>query len=98
MSKLDSKLGSSLKENNLRNNVLKLIQSPVLILTVIGIIGLLIRIYYFPYEIPLTHDSLLYFWYSIDFSITGDFPSVTDTELYHFPNNGWPIFLTVFFL
>ena len=29
--------------------------------------------------------------------ITGDLPSVTDTELYHFPNNGWPIFLTVFF-
>ncbi|SVB53919.1 uncharacterized protein METZ01_LOCUS206773, partial [marine metagenome] len=37
--------------------MLKLIQNPVLILTVIGIIGLLIRIYYFPYEIPLTHDA-----------------------------------------
>ena len=81
MSKLDSKLGSSLKENNLRNNVLKLIQSSVLILTVIGIIGLLIRIYYFPYEIPLTPDSLLYFWYSIVLGITGDLPTATGREM-----------------
>ena len=97
MRKLDNKLGSSLKENNLQNNVLKLIQGPVLILTVIGIIGLLIRIYYFPYEIPLTHDSLLYFWYSIDLGITGDLPTATGREMYQFPNNGWPIFLSMFF-
>ena len=77
--------------------MLKLIQSPVLILTVIGIIGLLIRIYYFPYEIPLTHDAHAYFWYSIDLGITGDLPTATGREMYQFPNNGWPIFLSMFF-
>jgi len=94
---LNKKIESFEKNNSEQKNPLKFIQNPILILATIGIIGFFMRIYYFPYEIPLTHDSLLYFWYSIDFSITGDFPSVTDTELYHFPNNGWPIFLTVFF-
>ena len=94
---MNKKIESFEKNNSEQKNTLKSIQNPILILTIIGIIGFFMRIYYFPYEIPLTHDSLLYFWYSIDFSITGDFPSVTDTELYHFPNNGWPIFLTVFF-
>ena len=94
---MNKKIESFEKNNSEQKNPLKFIQNPILILATIGIIGFFMRIYYFPYEIPLTHDSLLYFWYSIDFSITGDFPSVTDTELYHFPNNGWPIFLTVFF-
>ena len=94
---LNKKIESSRKNNNKQSNPLKFIQNPILILATTGIIGFFMRIYYFPYEIPLTLDSLTYFWYSIDFSITGDFPSVSDTELYRFPNNGWPIFLSMFF-
>ena len=76
---MNKKIESFEKNNSEQKNTLKSIQNPILILAIIGIIGFFMRIYYFPYEIPLTHDSLLYFWYSIDFSITGDFPSVTDT-------------------
>ena len=72
---MNKKIESFEKNNSEQKNPLKFIQNPILILATIGIIGFFMRIYYFPYEIPLTHDSLLYFWYSIDFSITGDFPS-----------------------
>lgn len=61
-------------------------------LTVIGFLGFLIRLHYFPYEIPITLDGSSYFWYAIDMSLLGHFPSE-----YSFPNNGWPAFLSIFF-
>lgn len=54
--------------------------------------SLLLRLYYFPYNVPLTLDALNYFFYATDTSILGHFPSG-----YNFPNNGWPAFLTIFF-
>ena len=57
----------------------------------IGGIGLLVRLYFFPYNIPITQDGLFYFRYSIDTSILGHLPM---TEL---TNNGWAVFLAVFF-
>lgn len=59
--------------------------------TICGI-ALLIRFYYFPVDIPITLDALQYFWYAIDTRILGHLP--TD---YAIGNNGWPIFLSVFF-
>ena len=94
---MNKKIESFEKNNSEQKNTLKSIQNPILILTIIGIIGFFMRIYYFPYEIPLTHDSLHYFWYSIDLGITGNLPTATGREIYQFPNNGWPIFLSVFF-
>ena len=94
---MNNNLDGSLKENNPQISMLRLIQNPILILAITGIIGLFIRIYYLPYEIPLTLDSLTYFWYSIDLSITGELPSTSDTLIYHFPNNGWPVFMSLFF-
>ena len=70
----------------------KIFNYPIIILSVIGIIGILIRLYYFPYNIPLTLDATSYFWYAMDMSILGRFP-----EGYNFPNNGWPSFLSIFF-
>ncbi|AFS79997.1 hypothetical protein NKOR_00375 [Candidatus Nitrosopumilus koreensis AR1] len=54
--------------------------------------GLIIRIFYTPFELPLTQDALDYFWYANDVSITGELP-----RGYNVGNNGWPLFMSVFF-
>lgn len=61
-------------------------------LTIIFSIGIIIRIFYFPRDIPIVLDGLTYFWYAIDMSIINTFPLG-----YSFPNNGWPTFLSIFF-
>lgn len=61
------------------------------IIAIICAISLLIRLYYLPYDIPLTLDALYYFWYANDISILGNFPDYTIF------NDGWPIFLSPFF-
>ena len=60
-------------------------------LSVIIGISLGLRFYFFPYGLPLTLDSLVYFWYANDMSILGHMPN------YSASNNGWPVFLSVFF-
>ena len=86
--KRSKKILTSEKRNNLEN----IFKSPVFLLTIIGIIGILIRVYYLPFELPITLDGSNYFWYTIDMSLLGEFPST-----YTFPNNGWPSFLYIFF-
>jgi len=66
--------------------------NPVIVLSIIAIIGLIIRIFYFPYDIPIVKDGLQYFWYANDLTVLKEFP--TD---YTFSNNGWPTFLSFFF-
>jgi len=61
-------------------------------LFIICSISLLLRIFYFPSDIPLTLDAVGYFWYAIETNILGHFPSE-----YPFPNTGWPMFLSLFF-
>lgn len=61
-------------------------------LLAISSIGLIIRLYYFPHDIPLTLDTLSYFFYANDVSILGKTPTG-----YNFPNNGWPLFVSIFF-
>lgn len=65
-----------------------------LILVFLGIffIGFTLRMYYLPYDIPITLDGLVYFWYANDIAITGTLPLD-----YSPANNGWPIFLSMFF-
>lgn len=67
-------------------------RNTILSLIVIGCIALSLRLYYFPYNIPLTLDALGYFSYAMDTSVLGHLP--TD---YKFPNNGWPMLLSIFF-
>ncbi len=76
----------------LNNKFETLSRYPIICLIVIGLIGFLVRFYYFPYDVPLTLDALGYFWYAMDMSVLGRFP-----EGYNFPNNGWPSFLSIFF-
>jgi hypothetical protein len=54
--------------------------------------GLVFRYIFFPYDIPLVLDSLGYFWYATDLSITNNFPVTHDL-----PNNFWPTFVSIFF-
>jgi len=54
--------------------------------------GFLIRLYYNPHDIPVNFDGLLYFWYAIDTNLLGAFPSNIPIN-----NNGWPLFLSIFF-
>ena len=55
-------------------------------------ISFAIRLYYLPYNIPITLDGAGYFWYAIDMNILHQFPSN-----YAYPNNGWPVFISIFF-
>lgn len=54
--------------------------------------GLLLRLVYFPYDVPVALDAVAYFWYAVDTNVLGHFPSN-----YGFPNTGWPILLSFFF-
>ncbi|NWJ89795.1 glycosyltransferase family 39 protein [Marine Group I thaumarchaeote] len=86
-------------------NKLILIKNPVICLIVIGLVGLVIRIYSYPYDLPVYQDISDYFWYAIDMSILGEFPQMAPNQVlavspypgYSFPNNGWPVFLSLFF-
>ena len=61
-------------------------------LIIIGIIGLLLRLYNFPYDIPLVLDAFnSYFLYATDASILDNLPNWSIT------NNGWPLFLSFSF-
>ena len=65
----------------------------VLGLSGIFFVGLLIRLYNIPFGIPLELDATTYFVYAYKLSETFQFPYWS-----HFPNNGWPTFLSVFFM
>ena len=65
---------------------------PIFVVSVVFLIGLSVRLYYLPFDVPIILDGQNYFWYAIDTSILGHFPSG-----YDFPNNGWPALLSVFF-
>jgi len=60
----------------------------------LGIISLalIVRFYFFPFEVPLTADALYYFWYSSDIFLIGGLPKDWSPA-----NNGWPIFVGFFF-
>lgn len=66
--------------------------SPFLFLCMIGFFALIIRIYYLPHGIPIDLDGIEYFSYAVKISQDGQFPIVQN-----FVNNGWPVFLSVFF-
>lgn len=88
---------SSQKENkslvrSLINKLNLLARNSIIVLAVISLISLSIRLYYFPYGLPITHDGDYYFSYALDTVILGHFP-----DNYTFPNNGWPAFLSIFF-
>ena len=66
--------------------------SHIILLVIIAVAGLLFRLCYSPYNVPLSLDGLLYFWYATDTSTLGHLP-----QGYTFPNNLWPLFVSPFF-
>ena len=67
-------------------------KKPIVFLALIALSGLLLRLVYFPYDIPLFNDSQGYFWYAIDMSVLKEFPPG-----HSLANNGWPAFLSIIF-
>jgi len=65
---------------------------PFLSLLIIGIGAITIRLIFFQNELILSSDSLSYFKYAIDISLTGESPFAI-----YIQNNGWPLFVSVFF-
>jgi len=61
-------------------------------LIVIFFVGLGIRFYYFPYELPLIVDSLSYFTYSTETVFLGQLPTIEVPA-----NNGWSMFMSFWF-
>jgi len=72
------------------NSFLKFSKYTVFLLAIIGL-SLLVRFYYFPFDVPLTSDALFYFWYSSDIYQIKELPNWSLT------NNGWPILVSFFF-
>ena len=64
----------------------------IFLLLPIGIISLLVRIYYFEPGVPFTFDSLGYFFYAVDITVLGHLP-----ENYSLANNLWSILLSMLF-
>ena len=61
-------------------------------LLIIFTIGIIIRIYYLPFDLPLVLDAQNYFWYGNDMSILKQIPVEYDAH-----NNLWPSILSIFF-
>ena len=61
-------------------------------LLIIFTIGIIIRIYYLPFDLPLVLDAQNYFWYGNDMSILKQIPVEYDAH-----NNLWSSILSVFF-
>jgi len=78
--------------NQLEIKKKSIIQNPIILLIIIGMVSLGIRLYYFTPEIPVTLDAFGYFFYAFDSKIIGHLP-----ENYSNANNGWPSFLWLIF-
>jgi hypothetical protein len=73
---------------NIINKKEKFFSNYLILGVLITLIGLIIRVYFYPYNIAITLDGLLYFWYAIDVVDLGRIPTQ-----YNFPNNFWPLSL-----
>ena len=66
----------------------------VISLLILCSVGLFLRLYYFPYGVPLILDALTaHFFYATDVSILGHLPSNYPPTI----SSGWPVFLAFFF-
>ena len=63
----------------------------IIALCAIGISSFSIKMIFFPYGVPVVEDGLFYFRYATDTSIIGQLPPTLIS------NNGWPLFLSIFF-
>lgn len=79
-----------IQPNQTSNNNLE--KKSIFFLGIILFTGLIIRLYYVPYGIPVTFDAFTgYFLYALDISILGHLPNYTLSQ------SGWGEFLSLFF-
>jgi hypothetical protein len=64
----------------------------LLTLTAIALVGIIFRLIFLPFNLPVLYDALGYFWYGIDMSIVSQFPLGHDLT-----NNLWPSILGIMF-
>lgn len=64
----------------------------VVILTAIAVIGIIFRLMFLPFNLPVSYDALSYYWYGIDMSVLSQFPLGHDIA-----NNLWPSVLGIMF-
>ena len=86
-----------MKKNNEQNQFYNLNyefsnKKVISIISIIFLSSLIIRFFYFDPNIPLTVDSLNYFFYAMDIRISQEIPIN-----YSLANNGWPLFVSMFF-
>ena len=77
---------------SLRLNELESKRYTSFFLGLIIILGLVLRFYYFPYDVPFSLDASVYFSYAYEMAKSGEFPNG-----FILANNGWPTFLAIFF-
>tara|TARA_Y100001936_G_scaffold245713_1_gene288219 strand:- start:1622 stop:3229 length:1608 start_codon:yes stop_codon:yes gene_type:complete len=80
----------NIENNNFKTNFGERKYSIGLLALIIS--GLLIRVYYFPYEIPFVQDVLDFFGYAIN---TSNFGGISSE--WFLANNGWSLFISIFF-
>ncbi len=64
----------------------------IIFLSVLVILALVVRLYIFPLDVPFFNDAQSYFWYAVDTNLLNQFPPG-----HSLTNNGWPIFVSIFF-
>ena len=64
----------------------------IIFLFVIFAVGIIIRLYYLPFDLPLVLDAQQYFWYANDMSILKQIPVEYSPH-----NNLWSSILSIFF-
>lgn len=89
---MDELKNNRLQLDSIDEKISLIFKNPIIFLVGIGLIGFLIRVYYFPWEIPIALDGLDYFSYAVVTSQKGYLPIGWDLS-----NNGWPLFLSIFF-
>jgi len=80
-------------KTNVKVNSSKYKKYIIISLFSIAIISFFLRLNFASFELPVTQDALLYFWYANDMSQLGHFPF----NYHDATNNGWPTFLSLFF-
>ena len=89
---MDELKNRRLQLDSIDGKISLIFKNPIVLLIGVGLVGFLIRVYYFPWEIPIVLDGLDYFSYAVVTSQEGRLPIGWDLS-----NNGWPLFLSVFF-
>ncbi len=74
------------------SNIIFIKNKTIIPLLAIFVVGLIIRIYYFPFELPLIADGLDNFTYATAINYFGYLPTEWTP-----PSNGWPMFLSFWF-